>query len=223
MSTPYHEYVNKVVLNMIPKSSFKIVDFGCMGGALCREYKKSSPNSYWVGVEVDPIYAERAKKNCDEVNILDINMLDEYFFDHNKDADCWIFGDVLEHLIDPWAVVEKIRNVMKPNSSIIACVPNAQHYTIIEKLLTGNFRYEDWGLLDKTHLRWFTKTTLFEFFQNLDFEIVEAKYVYNDLPPEELFKNLYDISKLHFKHEIDIIMLGSQQFIIKAIPVNKFD
>jgi hypothetical protein len=89
-------------------------------------------------------------------------------------SDCWIFGDVLEHLYDPWALLKRLRNRLAPDASIVACIPNAQHWSVQHRLNTGDFRYEDAGLLDRTHIRWFTKTTISEMFRSSGFRIVEG-------------------------------------------------
>ena len=71
---------------------------------------------------------------------------------------------MLEHLRDPWTVLRKIREVLPPGGCVVASVPNAQHWSLQAKLAVGEFRYESAGLLDRTHLRWFTRVTLFELF-----------------------------------------------------------
>jgi hypothetical protein len=89
-------------------------------------------------------------------------------------ATCWIFGDVLEHLYDPWMVLRRIRKSLPSDGSIVACIPNAQHWSVQFRLNSGEFRYEDAGLLDRTHIRWFTKTTIIELFGTTGFEIVDG-------------------------------------------------
>ena len=70
--------------------------------------------------------------------------------------DCLVFGDVLEHLVDPWAVLARLARLVCDGGQILACIPNVQHYSVIVSLLRGKWDYQDEGLLDRTHLRFFT-------------------------------------------------------------------
>jgi hypothetical protein len=81
----------------------------------------------------------------------------------------------LEHLHDPWALLRRIRSTIPPQSSVLACIPNAQHWTLQARLNCGAFRYEDKGLLDRTHIRWFTRTTIDELFDSAGFAIVDGR------------------------------------------------
>ena len=65
-------------------------------------------------------------------------------------SDCWVFGDSLEHLRDPWALLGRIRSHLPIEAHIVACIPNAQHWSVQARLNCGIFRYEDQGLLEPT-------------------------------------------------------------------------
>ena len=71
-------------------------------------------------------------------------------------VDCLIFGDVLEHMVDPWAVLARLAGWVRDGGQVLACIPNVQHYSVIVGLLRGSWTYQDEGLLDRTHLRFFT-------------------------------------------------------------------
>ena len=85
--------------------------------------------------------------------VLNIENAPENFWEETKNTDCWIFGDTLEHLKDPWSILKLIRANISKTGSVVACIPNAQHWSLQAKLSIGDFRYEISGLLDKTHLR----------------------------------------------------------------------
>lgn len=172
--TPAHEAHNPELLRMIPRGSRRLLEVGCSAGALAREFKKLSPDSDYVGLEIDTAYADLARRYCDTCLVLDIETADAAFWAGQADRDCWIFGDVLEHLVDPWAVLRKIRAILPPGGSVVACLPNAQHWSLQVRLNSGEFRYETQGLLDKTHLRWFTRKTMIEMFDQAGFEIREG-------------------------------------------------
>lgn len=85
-----------------------------------------------------------------------------------------IFGDVLEHLYNPWEVINELKRVLKKNGQIIASIPNINHISILKRLLAGNWEYENSGLLDKTHLRFFSYSTIENLFKSAGFDIIDV-------------------------------------------------
>lgn len=169
--TPAHEQHNPDLLKIIPASARRLVEVGCSTGAHAREFKKLSPNCDYLGIETDPTSAALAKRHCDQSLIVGIEEAGDDFWARCADRDCRIFGDVIEHLKNPWDVLRKVRSVIPPAGVIVACIPNAQHWSVQVRLSTEDFKYEAQGLLDKTHLRWFTKKTIFELINQSGFEI----------------------------------------------------
>lgn len=163
--TPAHDLINNELMAMIPAGARRIVDVGCMHGQMARVYKKINPTVHYIGIDIDKDYAEVAKQYCDDAFAADIEKLNLSEWEHLFPSDCWIFGDCLEHLRDPWAILRKIRSSIDPDGCVLVCIPNAQHWGVQMRLLSGQFYYEDSGLLDRTHLRWFTRITMLEMFQ----------------------------------------------------------
>lgn len=172
--TPVHEFHNQELLDVIPWGASKLIEVGCSSGALAREFKKISPDCHYFGIEIDPDYAKLADRYCNETLVMDIENADDAFWKKHADKDCWIFGDCLEHLRDPWNILRKVRGTMPPGASIAACIPNAQHWSLQARLSIGDFRYDESGLLDKTHLRFFTRQTILEMFNNTGFTVTEC-------------------------------------------------
>lgn len=162
--TPIHEFHNPDLLKLIPVNSKNLIEIGCSSGALAREFKKISPQANYFGVEIDPAYAASALRYCNETAVLNIEKAGDEFWDSKKDRDCWIFGDTLEHLQDPWVILNRIYQALPVGGSVVACIPNAQHWSLQARLSIGDFRYEKDGLMDRTHLRWFTRQTIVEMF-----------------------------------------------------------
>ncbi|MCV2348172.1 bifunctional glycosyltransferase/class I SAM-dependent methyltransferase [Paucibacter sp. Y2R2-4] len=158
------EGFNPDLLAMIPAHAKAILEVGCSTGALAYALKRQRSDVHYMGMELDPKAAEIAARYCDGMAALDIEGADESLYRDYASRDCWVFGDVLEHLRDPWAVLTKIRKVLPPGGCVVASIPNAQHWSLQARLAVGEFRYESAGLLDRTHLRWFTRVTLFELF-----------------------------------------------------------
>lgn len=172
--TPIHESHNPDLLRIIPPACTQLIEIGCSAGALAREFKRTNPSCNYFGVDIDEAYVELARRHCDEAQALDIEAMSEAFYDGHRQRDCWIFGDTLEHLRDPWRVLRNIRSVIPKHGSVVACIPNVQHWSLQVRLSVGDFRYEDAGLLDRTHVRWFTRQTILELFAHTGFNVVEG-------------------------------------------------
>ena len=172
--TPIHNIYNAELLQLIPQGLPRIVEIGCSSGALAREYLKRNPECDYIGVDIDPEYIEVARSSCTRVMTGNIEQMNEATFNSLFPSSCWVFADVLEHLYDPWTVLRRIRAKIASNACIAACIPNAQHWSVQARLNSGEFRYEDLGLLDRTHIRWFTKTTIVELFRDAGFAIAEG-------------------------------------------------
>lgn len=162
--TPAHSIVNHDLLRMIPDGARRIVEVGCMHGAMARAYLETHPGAEYVGIDIDADYAAVAAQACTRALAGDIETFDDAAFAQLFPSDCWIFGDCLEHLRDPWRIVRKIRAAIDADGCLLTCIPNAQHWSVQMRLATGEFRYEDSGLLDRTHVRWFTRVTMLEMF-----------------------------------------------------------
>lgn len=217
--TPIHDKHNPDLLRIIPQSAQNIIEIGCSSGALAREFKNISPSSNWFGVEINPEYAAIAQRFCDSTLVADIEECSLAFFQAQSNRDCWVFGDTLEHMKDPWSVLGNIREVIPATGSIVACIPNAQHWSVIVRLASGNFRYEPSGLLDKTHLRWFTRKTIVELFQSQGFKIVEGMpRIFEKGNQNKYLPLLVELAKLTGvdEKEIDKDFL-SMQYVVRAI------
>jgi SAM-dependent methyltransferase len=172
--TPAHDLYNDTILALMPATLRKVLEVGCMRGSLCYAYRKQNAGCHWVGVDIDPENVEIARAVCDETLCRDIENVRPEEFMQWADVEAWIFGDTLEHLRDPWSLISHIRKVIPSNGMIIASIPNAQHWSFQARVNVGQFRYEDDGLFDRTHLRFFTRITIFEMFQAAGFRVDSA-------------------------------------------------
>lgn len=185
--TPVHQFHNPDVLKLMPLNARRVVEVGCSSGALAREYKKLNPDVHYTGIEIDPDYAQLAREHCDRVLDMNIETASAELLAGDLAADCWVFGDVLEHLYDPWQLLQTIREASAPGSCVVACIPNAQHWSVQARLSVGEFRYEDSGLLDRTHIRWFTLVTMLEMFDKAGFTVEAGVPRVFDEPQREKF------------------------------------
>lgn len=184
--TPVHDNYNVDLLRFIPANLGRIVEVGCSSGALAKAYLRDNPACEYIGIEIDPAYADMARTRCSRVIAGNI----EHFSDEDHAAlgavDCWVFGDTLEHLYDPWKLLRTIRRFASEHTQIVACIPNAQHWSLQARLSVGDFTYQDSGLLDRTHIRWFTRQTMIALFSSAGFRITEGLPRIFDEPQREV-------------------------------------
>jgi SAM-dependent methyltransferase len=86
--------------------------------------------------------------------------------------DVLVMSEVLEHLVDPWAALRKLRPLLKPGARVFASSPNAGHHSVIRMLLAGRWDLDDAGVMDRTHLRWFTPGAYRAMFESAGYEVV---------------------------------------------------
>jgi 2-polyprenyl-3-methyl-5-hydroxy-6-metoxy-1,4-benzoquinol methylase len=147
-----------LVFNAIPTGSH-VLDVGCDTGRF-GEALRQQKNCVVEGIEPCLEAAEVASGRLDHVFIQPVE--NERSFDDLKENeyDAILFLDVLEHLVDPWSVLQGVTKVLRPDGSIYVVVPNIAHVSIVRRLLFGRFEYQQYGAMDRTHLRWFTRNSL---------------------------------------------------------------
>jgi SAM-dependent methyltransferase len=151
----YPDFANPDLLDRIPLTARTVLDVGCATGALGAAYKRLNPRARVLGIELDPKAAELAAERLDGVAVVDVEA-DPLPFDDLPELDCIVYGDVLEHLREPWAVIRRHIEALSEHGTIVICVPNVENWMFVDRLLRGTWAYEEYGLLDATHLRWFT-------------------------------------------------------------------
>ncbi len=155
----YPDFANPELLEKIPLHAATILDVGCAQGALGADYLRRNPRARVLGIDLDPVAAAIASTRISEVFCGDVEA-NPMPFEVPEGIDCIVYGDVLEHMVDPWRLLAAQVKYLKPEGTVLVCMPNIEHWTIVAKLLNGSFEYRDMGLLDRTHLRWFTPRTM---------------------------------------------------------------
>jgi 2-polyprenyl-3-methyl-5-hydroxy-6-metoxy-1,4-benzoquinol methylase len=164
----YYDEPRPEVIGCVPGDALDVVDVGCASGALGRALKAARPGIRVRGVELVPAQAERARTVLDDVLQ---GSADDPLPAHWPAPDCVIFADVLEHLVDPWQTLRRYRKLLKPGGTIVASIPNVANRVVLKGLFRMRWDYEEFGILDRTHLRFFTRETALEMFESCDFEI----------------------------------------------------
>ena len=153
----YYGMARPDVQCLVPESARRILDVGCASGALGQALKARQ----WcevIGIECVPEVADLARSALDQVYVGDVARiapsLPEAHFD------CIVMADVLEHLVDPGVVLTALRPCLAPGGRLVVSVPNVRHWSVVRGLLEGRWDYAEAGLLDRTHLRFFTRDSI---------------------------------------------------------------
>lgn len=154
----YGQSVNRQLIEFMAPISGTVIDIGSGCGAWAPELRAAGA-SRLVAMEPDSAAAEVAAAHYDLVVNDPVETVDATLL---RDADLFVLADCLEHLVDPWAVLSRLRAAAKPEARLAISVPNLRHARILARLVVrGRFEYcDEGGVMDRTHLRWFTRRSL---------------------------------------------------------------
>lgn len=138
----------------VEKDNLTVLDIGCACGGNLMRIKEINPTAEVYGVELNAGAASIASCFGEVVNY-DIEKLEEDAW--NRKFDVILMGDILEHLYNPLNTLQRLRNFLEDDGVLIASIPNIMHISVLTELLQGRWTYQEAGILDKTHLRFFTK------------------------------------------------------------------
>jgi 2-polyprenyl-3-methyl-5-hydroxy-6-metoxy-1,4-benzoquinol methylase len=198
----------------------RVLELGCSNGFMSRLLKGN--NCQVTGIEIEPLAAAEARNFCEEVIVADLDTRPLVDLLPGTPFDVAVFGDVLEHLRDPWRVLDEARALLAPGSFVVLSIPNVAHGAVRLALLRGSFDYQPQGLLDATHLRFFTLRSVRELCLRSGYRIEEIRrtkvelFAKSDLlpvlDPNDFSPEL--IAQVRSDPEHDTL-----QFVVKAIPL----
>lgn len=220
----YFQFTRTDLIDLLPKRTFdNILEVGAGGGNTLLYLKHAGIAKQVTGIELfDLPGTEQNNQGIDRFIIDNIEQTNNNAFNKNE-FDIIICGDVLEHLANPWAVRDKLINWLKPGGYFLASIPNIREFkTVLKILLRGTFTYEEGGVMDKTHLRFFGKKNIIELLSANGLRI--EKMVSNLAYPAWNTKTRAHINNISFKLFEEF--LAKQYFVLsikKSISaVNKF-
>lgn len=149
--------------------SLSILELGCANGATGALALSTDKCGSYVGIEMSPEAAEEARSVLTTVHAGNVEAMVLPYTDASFDI--LICGEVLEHLVDPPATLARLVRLLKPGGKMFASVPNVSHWRVIAALIRGQFDYTDWGVMDRTHLRWFTPRTFRRLIEDAGIEV----------------------------------------------------
>jgi 2-polyprenyl-3-methyl-5-hydroxy-6-metoxy-1,4-benzoquinol methylase len=167
-SEEYFGYSRPEMLQFVPADCKRILDVGCGQGAFGELLKRTRNLEVW-GIEPVAAAAAKAATKIDRVI--------EGGFDAEaglppESLDAIVFNDVLEHLMDPAGALDLSKKLLRPGGAIIASIPNIRHFpTMWELIVRREWQYRDSGILDRTHLRFFTQKSILALFADCGFNV----------------------------------------------------
>lgn len=166
----YYENERREMLAFVPRGISSLLEVGCSSGAFAALVKAQMPDCEVWGVEPSTDAAAKAKGRIDhticglfEPGLAELN---------GKKFDCVVFNDVLEHLADPGAALNTARQYLNQKGKVVASIPNVLHFYNISKIIIEqDWKYESEGIMDNTHLRFFTKKSILRMFNECGFAV----------------------------------------------------
>ncbi|WP_294379377.1 bifunctional glycosyltransferase family 2 protein/class I SAM-dependent methyltransferase, partial [uncultured Clostridium sp.] len=215
----YYTYIRYDLINLIDEPidrSINILEVGCACGSTLLEIKNKYRNANLYGIELNDSVVNIAKHvadvRCGNIENFDFSVYKEESFDYI------IFGDVLEHLNNPDKIINEILKYLNKDGYVLASIPNVMHFSVLKDLLiNGNWTYQEDGILDRTHLRFFTKNEIIKLFYNNGYLIDKMSCIMTDKSDEDqkFIDNLKVFNKENsFEYEV-------YQYLIKAKKLSK--
>jgi SAM-dependent methyltransferase len=210
---------NVDLLRVIPADAKVVVELGCGIGALGEQYKRINPHGRYIGVEHNLDTAKLAATRLDHTAVGDADTIDLASLNVPiNEIDCLIYNNVLEHVSDPWAVLQGHAALLNPEAVVVAALWNVQHWSILLQLLRGQWAYQSEGLLDRDNLRFFTFDTARELFIRAGLNLFDVKVV--NFPGAEFQKFQQLIAPLLNEMKVDgqqyALRAAAAQYIVRA-------
>ena len=155
----------------------QVLEIGCGSGANLAEIKRRHPGCHTTGVELQADAAEAARQRPGIDRVVQGNLLDTAQVDFAADSvDLVVLSHVLEHFAQPEWVLGQCRRWLRPGGHALVALPNLRHAVVIKQLLVeGEFRYADAGILDRTHLRFYTRRSALRLLADQGFQVLQVK------------------------------------------------
>ncbi len=189
----------------------RVLDVGCSSGYLAERLQARGATV--VGLDIDERAAAEARRFCESVHVGDVETMDLPF--EPASFDVVLCGDVIEHLRDPQAFLERVRPLLKADGRLILSTPNVANWALRLSLLFGRFRYTERGILDRGHTYLFTRKTLKECLVGAGYRI--TKFDFTVPVPIAATPGVEALA-----HRIGRLRppLFAYQFVVEAVPAS---
>lgn len=202
-----------------------IVEVGCGDGATGAELKRKYPRAAVYGIEINREAATLAAARMDRVLTDSVETLDYAAAGFEPGSiDLVFFPDVLEHLYDPWNVLVRLKPFLASGAQVLASIPNVRNFWLMNQLISGKWNYSEDGLLDVTHIRFFTKKSAIELFEQTGYRIAAMHSNVDVRVPEMQSADGRPVNidtqgfTLKDMSPQDLVELRTLQFVVDALP-----
>lgn len=169
----YHDVRRDEICHLLPTRFSTVMDIGCGSGVTLKWIEDRFPDVRVIGIEANRDAAMRASEIDLEVINTNIEENDAFLSEYAGKIDVLLLLDILEHLRDPWAMLERLEVLLSSSGIVIASIPNVRNLKVILPLIfIGRWSYSDSGILDRTHLRFFTRSSMISLFDGAGFEML---------------------------------------------------
>ncbi len=179
LANTYFRHARTDIAEHVVCGKHRVLDVGCAAGILGEYLKQQGCASKVVGIEINAHVAKEAATKLDHVLCADLNhaAVIDVLNDFDKASfDYIICADVLEHLVDPWETLADLAVFLKPGGRLVLSLPNVQHWSVwVPLILMGRWKYREAGILDRTHLRFFTRATSRELVVRANLQVIECR------------------------------------------------
>ncbi|HYA42519.1 MAG TPA: class I SAM-dependent methyltransferase [Syntrophobacteraceae bacterium] len=187
-SNDYYNIDKPYLWKLIPDGPNVVLDLGCASGLLGRRLRENRKAAHLVGVEVFAPAAQEARKYYDIVHIENIEDLKLNYDSH---FDVVVCGDILEHLKDPFNTLKQIHRWLKRDGMLICSLANIRYWKVLNNLIfRGEWEYTKCGILDSTHLRFFTKRSFKRVLIDTSFNVIHEDMLYLGGAKERVFNRI---------------------------------
>lgn len=212
-TTPAH------VVHLVGHSK-RVLEVGCGPGSITKLLTQHGQCRV-TALELDPEAITKVAPHCEAIMQADLNSAEwPRLLDGAERFDVLVAADVLEHLYDPWTTLRRMVPLINPNGYLVISLPHVGHAAVVSCLINGDFEYRDWGLLDRTHIRFFGLKNIKQLFDQADLKIIEVRYVVK--PPEE---TEFAASWCRLSATVQDALKSSEhadvyQVVVKAVPLS---
>lgn len=207
------------VMHLVGRSK-RVLEVGCGPGSVTRLLVQQG-DCRVTGLEVDSEAIKRATPYCEKIIHADLNSETwPHMLEEEQRFDVVVAADVLEHLYDPWMTLKHMTALIGPDGYLVVSLPHAGHAAILSCLLNSDFEYRDFGLLDRTHIRFFGLRNMEDLFGQAGLKIIEAKYVLMHPEDTELCSHWLGLSP-KLKNALRMSPSANiYQVVVKAVPLS---
>jgi LmbE family N-acetylglucosaminyl deacetylase/2-polyprenyl-3-methyl-5-hydroxy-6-metoxy-1,4-benzoquinol methylase/glycosyltransferase involved in cell wall biosynthesis len=199
----------------------RVLEIGCGPGSITKMMKQVG-GCRVTGIEVDPAAIALAREHCEAIYSQDLNAEDwPEVLGRHEPFDTVVAADVLEHLYDPWRTLRQMAGLIAPQGSIVVSLPHAGHAALVASLVNNDVAYQDCGLLDRTHIRFFGLKNIEALFAQAQLKIVEARFVIIEPEQTELAEQWQQVSEFVRAALRTSRYANIFQVVVRAVPIGQ--